>query len=480
MRGGTMLRNARVGAVAIVLATTVAPALASASSWHQVTASNGGNTDEVGLLRTPDGTLHVAWQHETSPSTSDMLHTPISPGGVIGTATTIASGWASLSNPALVASPGGAIEALFGGIHTTNFGDPNQDMNAALSGDQGASWTVQPGDVVAPGASAYASPVNATAIGAGLEPFETWYGTLGVWVHAGVSPSTPNFDYQGALGGCCGYDSNIAADAAGNLQLAWYSNATGHLGVWTQGVAPDGSPVGSPVNMPSTSNMQVPQAVVERTPLVARPGGGFFIAYGTGYPSVNRIRLWRVGAPGTTTIANVGSPGGEPAANIATAPDGRLWIFWKQDVGEKTHIFAVRSNRSATRFGAIVDGGSPPHTATAYNLDGSATTSALDVLASFAFGTSSNVSTWYERLLPGLSLSASPGTLHRGRATQVSFLVTDAGDPVKGAHVSAGGHSATTNGKGRATLVLSVRHPVTAIAAAGGYVRAVARLKVTR
>ncbi len=268
MRGARVLRNAGLGAAtAAALVVAVLPVTASAS-WRQVTASGGGNTDEVGLLRTADGMLHVAWQHETSPSTSDMLHTPISAGGVIGTATTIASGWASLSNPALVQSTGGAIDAFFGGIHTTNFGDPNQDMNLAFSNDQGVSWTVPPGDVVAPDASAYSSPVAVTAIGAGLEPFETWYGTLGVWVHAGFSPATPNFDYQGALGGCCGYNSNIAADAAGNLQLAWYSNATGHLGVWTQSVAPDGSPVGSPANMPYTSNMQVPQQVVERTPLV--------------------------------------------------------------------------------------------------------------------------------------------------------------------------------------------------------------------
>ena len=46
-----------------------------------------------------------------------------------------------------------------------------------------------------------------------------------------------------------------------------------------------------------------------RTAIVARPGegfrptGGFDVAYPTGYPTLNRIRLWRVGAAGAATIA---------------------------------------------------------------------------------------------------------------------------------------------------------------------------------
>src|SRR6202011_2527497 len=99
-----------------------------------------------------------------------------------------------------------------------------------------------------------------------------------------------------------GYDTGIAADAAGRTMLAWYSNATGHLGVFAQGVAPDGSPIGSAANMPGTGNMAV--GMIGRTPLVARSGGGFYVAYVTGYPALNRVRLWRVrggGAPARPT-----------------------------------------------------------------------------------------------------------------------------------------------------------------------------------
>ena len=62
--------------------------------------------------------------------------------------------------------------------------------------------------------------------------------------------------------------------------LAWYSNANGHLGVYAQDVAPDGSPIGGRVRMPNTSNMEIGQT--GRTPIAARTGGGFFVAYPRG------------------------------------------------------------------------------------------------------------------------------------------------------------------------------------------------------
>jgi hypothetical protein len=404
-----------------------------------------------------------------------MRQTSISAGGAVGATTTVASGWAALDNPALIPGPGGAIDALFGGIRTINFGETNQDLNRAVSTDGGATWTLQPGDVAGPGASAYASPVSATAVGSGLAPYESWFGTSGVWAHAGLSSATPNFDYQGAFG-CCGYDSNIASSPGGTIELAWYSNGSGHLGVYAEEVASAGSPVGAPVNMPGTSNMGVGEE--GRTPLVSTPSGAFYIAYATGYPSLNRIQLWQVGAGSATTIAKVPGVGSDATATVAAAPDGRLWVIWKQDVNDSPRVFAVRSNKTVTRFGAIVDAGAPPGASTGYRVDGSATTGALDVFGSFAIGTSSGVATWYRRVLPGLSLSAKPGKLHRGRATKVTFAVTDAGDPVKGATVNVAGHKGTTGAKGEVKIALSAQHSLKASASAAAYVGATVQLRL--
>jgi hypothetical protein len=373
----------------------------AASPWHQITASNGANIDQVALLRGSDGTLHVAWHVRTGGNSYDLNHTTISLGGVPGATSSIVSGWASLDNPAIVNAPNGALQVFFGGIHTTNFGEPNQDLNTGTSSDGGATWTVPPGDVAAPGDSAYASPIAATTVGAALVPYETWFGTLGVWVHVGQSPATPNFNYQ--TFGCCGYDSNIASNSGGTIMLAWYSNATGHLGVWAQQVASDGSPSGTPLNMPGTSNMSVGE--LGRTPLVSSASGDFYVAYATGYPALNTIRLWRVGGASATTIARIPSGGGDATTSIAAAPDGRIWVIWKQDINGSPHVFVVRSNKSVTRFGAVVDAGAPTGASSSYHLDGSAIPGALDLFGAFSIGPTSSVATWYRRLLPGLTLT---------------------------------------------------------------------------
>src|SRR6185503_500810 len=129
---------------------------------------------------------------------------------------------------------------------------------------------------------------------------QAFAGTLGTWVHSGLSPATPNHDYQAPLGPY-GYDPNLATDAAGRTVMAWYSSATGHLGVQAQDVSADGSPVGTAVTMPGTSDMLT--GMLGRTPLAARRGGGLYVAYPTGYPASNKVRVWRIGAGSAPLVA---------------------------------------------------------------------------------------------------------------------------------------------------------------------------------
>lgn len=458
--------------VAVIVVLLFAASPAEAAPWKQVTASGGSNIDQVGLLRTADGTLHVAWHHPTGPNTEDLLHTTIAADGTVGATVPIVSAWATLSNPALVAGPGG-IRVFFGGIHTTDPAETNQEMNTALSADGGATWILQPGSVVPIGAQSYASPVSAAALPDGT-PLQAFAGTLGTWVHAGLLPVTANFNYQPPLGNY-GYDPGIAADGAGQAVMAWYSNATGHLGVFSQSVAADGSPVGSAANMPGTSNMGVGQ--LGRTPIVARSGGGFYVASATGYPSLNRVRLWQVGS--TSKLIATTNRTGSTTATVAAAADGRVWVAWKDDTGSKPHLLARRSNKAATAFGAAVDAGAPKGAASLYRVDAIAAGDSLDVFGVFGIGTSSSASTFHSRILPGLSLVAKPTTIHRDKAATVTFTVLDAGDPVSGAKVSARGGGATTSATGKATLKLtSTGRSLKVSATAKDYVGATLKLKV--
>jgi hypothetical protein len=454
--------------LAAPLALALAPA-ADAAGWKQVTAPDGANTDQVSLLRTADGTLHVAWRHG-APGGDSLMHTAIGRDGRIGATSTVVSGWADVQNPAIVGGPGG-IRLFWGSIRSTQSTETNDAMSTALSPDGGTTWALQEGNVVQDNAQAYASPTAAATLPDGT-PLQAWYGTLGTWVHAGLTPATPNFDFQAPLGSY-GNLPGIAVGADGRAVLAWYSNANGHLGVYAQDVAADGSPVGAAVRMPQTSDMQIGQT--GRTPIAARTGGGLFIAYATGYPSLNRIRVWRVGASRSTLV---GKAAGGASATVASDRNGRVWVVWEDDHSADPLVFARRSNRSATAWGARVRVGRPKHAISAYDVDASAIgASALDVFGSFALNSGTPLATYTRRILPGLTLLAA-GAPRRGTDAKVRFTVRDAGDPVDGAKVRAGGDSGRTDGKGKVTLTVHAGRRVTAHATAPGYTAAARALKI--
>jgi hypothetical protein len=450
----------------VVAAVLIAAAPASAGPWKRVTTTNGSSTDQVGLARTGNGVLHVAWHHPTGPNTEDLNHTVITPAGRIGATSPIQGGWTGFTNTALVVDPGG-LRAFWGGFRTTDTNDPQRDTNTALSTNGGASWSLQPGQINPGGTQSYASSHAATvrADGSTLQAFA---GTLGTWVHAGLTPATPNHNFMEGLQ--YGYDPNLATSATNRTVMAWYSNAAGRLGVLARDVNADGSPGPGPLTMPGTGAMNV--GMLARTPLAARKGGGFYVAY----PTPGGVRIWRVGAGRAPVIARIDN---SPAVTIAAAGDGRIWVVWTKGFGDPD-VLARRSNKGATRFGATVNGGHPRNVAQAYNLDASAAGNALDVLASFNIGTSSNAATSYRRLLPGLTLHASPSRLRKGDQTEVRFTVSDAGDPVSGATVKVGGRSGTTNGRGRVTLTLTSNRALTARATHSGYTAATKLLRLRR
>jgi hypothetical protein len=437
------------------LALLAAPA-AHAATWRQVTASGGDSIDQVGLVRTSDGVLHVAWHKD-----GDLQHTAIARNGRIGATSPIQSGWTGHMDAALTAVPGG-IRVVWGAIRSTDTNDPNQDLNTALSTDGGTSWQLTPGSIIPRGAQAYGSDAAATTLPDGTV-LEAWAGTLGTWVHSGLDAATPNVDYQAPLGPY-GYGPGLASDAAGRAMMAWFSSSAARRGVIAQGVNADGSPAGAALTMPGSQVMEG-GGTVSRTPIVARAGGGFYVAYALGYPTANQVRVWRVGAGSARRLARTDA---NSQVTLAADPRGRIWVVWSDGTFGETHVLAARSNPEATTFGAAVDAGAVRDAHSTYSVDASATGSALDILALFGTGTSSGGATYATRIEPGLTLKA------RKRGGRVTFTVTDAGDPVRGATVRLAGRSARTNRKGRATLALARGR---ATASAPGYTPA--RLRVT-
>src|SRR5262249_55996750 len=115
---------------------------------------------------------------------------------------------------------------------------------------------------------------------------------------------------------------------------------------------------------------------------------------------------------------------------------------------------------------------------TVFGLEGNAPSGPLDVVALMGDVTGKQAQ-WHTQILPGLDLSASPSKVNGAKKTSVQFTVSDP-DPVKGAKVSAGGKSATTDSKGHATIDLgpTSAKSISASATKAGYTGATRKLKV--
>ena len=451
--------------------------------WTQITDNTTSTLSEASLARTTDGVLHVVWRRPSPAhpaSTQDLLERSISSGGAVKPVRTVASGWSSLENPALVSTGGQGLDVFVGAIRSLAEKETITNLGWFTSADGGQTWVTQEGDVTKTGA-ADASDM-AAAVGTDGTPFEAWGSSSCLCVHRGTDSGTPNVDFQAGLGHY-GYEPGMVLDpATGRLIVAWYSNGTGHTGVYAAAVnQATGARVGSPMRMPGTSRLS-DGYFGGRTQIVARHGGGVYTVYEGGYPSHNKVLLWRIG--GTHSILLASNHSGVSAVGLASTPSGRLWVFWVTPSStDRPVIHARRSNQTATGWGAPVTIKPPHGSETAWNLQGSGQAGPLDLVGSFSQTGSSRAASWYTQVLPGLTVSASPKRLHAGtrHAEKVTFTVLDAGRPVKGATVSVHHVSGTTKSNGKVTLALGpFKHRTKLVARATdvGYVAATVRLRV--
>ncbi len=472
-----------------LLALALLPALAVATTpghWDAVTSVDGSNIDQVGLVRTPDGVLHVAWTRKTPGNTvhSDLMHTTIAANGTVGPAQTVASDWIGIGSPTIALDRNGLLAIVAGATHTLDPGsiDSIGIWRAAASG---ALWIAQATNAATEGGF---SDTPMLAFGSdGVTPFFAWGATGGLFVHRGNAGDAPQGNLQQAAGwGCCGYDPGIALDgSSGQLVVGWYSNATGHLGVYAQAIdQATGAGVGSPVAMPGSTTRYGGQAQssqsLAHTPVVSRPGKpGVFLAYAGGYPTTTKVLVWRFGAARSSrSLARSGSNGIDDVT-LAAAPDGRLWVVWSSG----TRIYARRSNPQLSSWGAPVSVPARRRTETIFKLAANAQSGALDVLGAFAPLGGNGVQTWHTQLLPGLTVGVSPTRLRLGEAQFVTARVSDAGAPVAGARVRLGAAVALTRANGKATFVVppfSRAGHATVHASKSGYMPGAASVRIKR
>lgn len=430
-RPSRLIARAFVIAAVFALGATATATAGPPGIWTKVTGPHT-NTVEVGLARTGDGVLHVLWPR----GQGEVLHSSVaadakSIGGPHAVYTYAA---AVNSRMALIAADGG-LRAFFSGLVGVET-QPLQGLMATSASADGASWSdpAQASNNTPAGRSpVYAASGIGAALGAGNTPIFAWGdsspGSAGF--HVGISPADPD---QRFSSGCCVYAPNIGVDAVtGEAVLAWQflqsTNGTAYQSI---------SPAGASMVPPGAGAAETSI----RTAISGRIGeGGVFVAYLFG--SNEFLSVPAVVRTGSSTATKLPSASGARMIGLSPAPEGKMWFSWMR----KNVLFASRSNKDVTKFGAVVKVKPPKGTSTIYRLAGEGSNGWLDLLV-LAEG-ADTIDNWHQRVLPGLTLSGKKG---KGKVT---VTVTDAGDAVKAAKVKIGKLSKSTNSKGKAVFKLA-------------------------
>ncbi len=465
------LTTSLIAIVALFLCPGAALA-GSPGTWTRVTGIEGVeavNTDELGLERTADGVLHVAWTRKVDALADTLLQSAIAANGKsVSPPVTIFGGSNNGMNNSvdLVAGPGGGLRVLFSGL----FPETPLDvvLSTAVAPEAGTIWsppapasnTKDPSAVyVAAGIGGAVSPAGTVAAAWGDSgPGEGGY-------HVGVNPLDPDVHLSPAADEV---DPNVGFDSAsGAGYVAW-----NHL---------PGSGPNAVMAMPlgGGATMTAPKSgaawLGQRVSIVGRSGGGVYLAYGSGgNPYSANPAWWKLGAPSANVVSGQKDAG---HTGLAAGSGGRLWLFWDR----KLKVYAARTNAAATKLGQVVSIKPPKGTGAIYRLNAEGSSGPLDLLT--LAEAKGGLGYFHQRILPGLTFTAKPQTVKAGK--KLTFKASDAGQPVKGAKVilALGNKKLTkkTNGKGKATIAVPAKtkpHKYSATAKKGGYTPAKLQVRV--
>jgi hypothetical protein len=429
-----------MGALALSL---LAPLAAAANTLHpRLLAKVGYGTAPVGFARTADGVLHLVFESNTNwgDAYSGIGAVSISPAGHVGPAVQALNwnGQSAQGIPGLAVMPSGALQATWGGYP---FG-PNGPWGISSS-DGGASWSAPAN--VGSGVDAFGDSTATLAVSNGTPVIASGC-CGGIVIQQGFGPGANTYQLTNSADNVASIP-DLAVDAAtGSVIAGWGSNA-GSGGLWLQQVAPS---QGTAVKMavPSQYGTGIPPTVAGRD-----TGAGVFASYPANYANTTQMRLLRYGG-GSVSIGSVKHLHTD-VWGAATGNHGRLWVMWwgQNTKTGKQEIAVTRSNNADTAFEPIqVFGLSYSFL---FTLTGDGRNGPLDLLITGTpSGNGATGGIYYARFVPVLSASVAAVSLGGGQF-KLNAHVTDAGDPVTGATVSAKGSQKLTNGNGNAKLTVS-------------------------
>ena len=416
-----------------------------------------------GFVRTPDGTLHVAYETNLNwgMSANGIGTVTISPSGHPGPQLQ-ALAWAGSTGgspsgiPGLALLPGGTLAAVVGGSPS---GDDGPWGIGSTNG--GSVWTA-PADVgsgtmeFGDGNVALANSNGTPVLAAGC--------CGGIVIQQGFGTGAPTYQLTNSADNAAG-NANLAVDAATGAVIAGWDSNAGSGGLWLQQAAPTAG-TAQKASVPSQYGTGTPFIVAGRD-----SGPGVFAAEPTNYGNTTHISLLRYGGG----AVSVGAVKNLHANNwgVATGSNGRMWVFWYGQINGKGIIAVTRSNNAVTRFEPIQQ--YDFNWSSVFTMQGDGRLGPLDMLLNGSAvpppGQPTVGGIYWARIMPALSGQVSVKKLAHGKF-KLTVDVTDAGDPVKGATVSAKGKHQHPGASGVAKLTVkgSPGSSTTLTVTAPGYV----------
>jgi hypothetical protein len=407
------VRRALTLAAAALAALAVAAPAALGAGWAKVSGDDVSGIDQASLV-VNNGRVVAAWPSGTGSDLASSIAfrgwapTPTASLAGASATATAAGGYDNTSGrPALVATPAGLRVVTGASLAGTGQartyltspltegapGGPTTEIAAQLTGTMDALSVADGGLIVA-------SMTNGE--------METFRNTAPA---GGTELQTP------LLGGPAGYHPALGQDASGQVWLAWYSNASGNVGIFLIPIdaATGAPPVGArPAKVPqseSPANNGFHLALACAT--TCR------IVYGAQSAPTAPLRLasWAPGEGAPTNIGGARSLSLGLPLTAAYRSDGRLWVAW-HDLGTTRSFYAAKLGNAKGAGGTVQNLGRPAGAAFVddRNLDSVALGTDL-VLVGTVITSAPRGSLWTTYVQDPATIIENPRTFRNGPAT---------------------------------------------------------------
>ncbi|MGE3234191.1 MAG: hypothetical protein AB7O78_10735 [Thermoleophilia bacterium] len=405
-----MRRSLTLTAAALAALAVAAPA-ALGAGWAKVSSDDVSNIDQASLVA-GNGRVVAAWPSGTTTDLAGSVAfrgwapTPQSSLAGAGATATATGGYTNVSQrPGLVVAPDG-LHVVTSGVIA---GQSRTYLTPPLTEGQAGG---APAEI----ASQLAGPIDARALsGGGIEVANMTNGEVRVFRD---TSATGGDALQPLLGGPAGYNPALGQDSSGRLWVAWYSNASGNVGIYLLQLDPaTGGPAAgaAPVKVPQSES-----PANNGFHLALACAASCRIVYGAQTAPTANLRLasWAPGEGASPT--NIGGNArlslGLPLA-AAYRGDGRLWVSW-YDLGTTKGFYAAKLGNAKGAGGTVQNLGRPAGAAfqDARNLDSVVVGTDL-VVAGTVVTSAPRGSLWTTYVQDPATIIENPRTIKNGPAT---------------------------------------------------------------